>query len=184
MTQKTEEEFGFEVLMAFLNESTGLIEINAGLLKDFVQKIRLQDRKNLIAEIEGKKEEHQHSIYTHCRSCHTWGVNMPNDKTCGNCENTEDTTTYFPDKSFNEGLDTVLSIIKADLKMKNKKMKLAICPQCKTTVELNGSLVIRLKQSSLFRFHKDCLREFGQEMIKMADPLAFKDTAYNENISV
>lgn len=39
---------------------------------------------------------HDHSIYVHCRSCHTWGVCMPMEKVCGNCGNEVDTTKYFP----------------------------------------------------------------------------------------
>ena len=81
---------------------------------DFIQKILLSERTKTLDEVVGKmpeEREHQHSIYTHCRSCHTWGVNMPNDRVCGNCGNTEDTTTYYPDDNYNTCLAEVKSII-------------------------------------------------------------------------
>lgn len=28
---------------------------------------------------------HQHSIYCWCPECHNFGINLPNDPTCGNC---------------------------------------------------------------------------------------------------
>ncbi len=48
----------------------------------------------LLAELRERKE-HEHSIYTHCWECNKWGINMPNDKTCGNCGST-DITDYYP----------------------------------------------------------------------------------------
>ena len=44
-------------------------------------------------------ENAQHSIYVHCRACHKWGVNMPHDRVCGNCGDTENTTAYYPEES-------------------------------------------------------------------------------------
>jgi len=44
------------------------------------------------------KGKFDHSIYQHCRSCHSWGVPKMDEyrKVCGNCGNKTDTTIYFP----------------------------------------------------------------------------------------
>lgn len=36
-----------------------------------------------------------HSVYTHCLSCGAWGINLPLDKICGNCNKDTDTYTYY-----------------------------------------------------------------------------------------
>ena len=55
-----------------------------------------------------------HSVYTHCLSCSTWGVNMPLDKICGNCGKSTDTYTYYD----SETISLLLSSQKLDLKKK------------------------------------------------------------------
>lgn len=41
--------------------------------------------------LEGKNV---HSVYTLCYECSTWGINLPGNKQCGNC-NSMDTMTYY-----------------------------------------------------------------------------------------
>lgn len=51
-------------------------------------------------DIEGKNE---HSIYTHCLNCYSWGINFPFEKECGNCGSSE-TLTYYDSKTINNYL--------------------------------------------------------------------------------
>lgn len=41
--------------------------------------------------------EHEHSIFVHCLLCGLWGINMPFEKECGNC-NSKETVTYYPEE--------------------------------------------------------------------------------------
>jgi hypothetical protein len=31
------------------------------------------------------KHEHDHSVYTRCLECKSWGINLPSETRCGNC---------------------------------------------------------------------------------------------------
>jgi len=44
---------------------------------------------------KGAVGKNVHSVYVHCNSCYSWGVNLPLEKECGNCGNTEDAFTYY-----------------------------------------------------------------------------------------
>ena len=41
------------------------------------------------------KRESEHSVFTRCLDCGNWGVNMPEDPVCGNCQG-QNTIEYFP----------------------------------------------------------------------------------------
>jgi len=51
-------------------------------------------------DIQGKNE---HSVYTHCLNCHSWGINGPFETECGNCGSNE-TLTYYDSKTINNYL--------------------------------------------------------------------------------
>ena len=53
-------------------------------------------------DIQGKN---QHSVYTHCLNCHSWGINGPFGTECGNCLS-NDTLTYYDSKTINDYLIT------------------------------------------------------------------------------
>jgi len=44
---------------------------------------------------KGAEGKNVHSAYVYCNSCYSWGVNLPLEKECGGCGNTEDTFTYY-----------------------------------------------------------------------------------------
>lgn len=46
-----------------------------------------------------------HSVYTHCLSCHTWGINLPLEKVCGNCGKDTDTYTYYDSETISSLLE-------------------------------------------------------------------------------
>lgn len=57
--------------------------------------------------IEVEKElvgKNLHSVYTHCLSCHSWGINMPLNKVCGNCGKNTDTYTYYDSETIASAL--------------------------------------------------------------------------------
>ena len=41
-----------------------------------------------------EKLYNKHSVYTHCNECKMFGINLPDDRKCGNC-NSEDTNIYY-----------------------------------------------------------------------------------------
>lgn len=41
------------------------------------------------------RNQHEHSIYTMCWHCHSWGINLPGNTVCGDC-GSDDTTIYYP----------------------------------------------------------------------------------------
>jgi hypothetical protein len=41
--------------------------------------------------------KHNHSIYSLCHECKSWGVNGVGNTKCGNCGSL-DTTTYYPEE--------------------------------------------------------------------------------------
>lgn len=47
--------------------------------------------KELKEELVGKNT---HSVYVRCNECQKFGINMPLDNVCGNC-NSKDTVTYY-----------------------------------------------------------------------------------------
>lgn len=97
---KTAKEIVKDILIE-LTDKTGF-DFSSSALDAFTEAESklLQEMKTAAMAMVVEEREHRHSIYTHCRACHTWGINMPNDKVCGNCGNKEDTTTYYPDDSF------------------------------------------------------------------------------------
>jgi len=44
-----------------------------------------------------------HSVYTLCNECHTWGVNYPGSKECGNC-GSFDTMVYYDEETVAQAL--------------------------------------------------------------------------------
>ena len=44
---------------------------------------------------------HTHSVYTLCHECRSWGINLPDNVRCGNCQS-KDTTLYRPPCCFEE----------------------------------------------------------------------------------
>ena len=55
-----------------------------------------------------------HSVYTHCRNCWMWGINMPLDKVCGNCGKTTDIETYYDSETITKLLDESVQEAKAE----------------------------------------------------------------------
>jgi hypothetical protein len=39
---------------------------------------------------------HEHSVYTRCSECQSWGINLPGETRCGNCS-AEGGVLYVPD---------------------------------------------------------------------------------------
>jgi len=56
----------------------------------------MTDTQKILEEFEkGAEGKNVHSVYVYCNSCFSWGVNLPLEKECGSCGNTEDTFTYY-----------------------------------------------------------------------------------------
>lgn len=72
--------------------------------------VQLANNKRILAnwvtetELAGKNI---HSVYTLCFKCHSWGINLPHNHNCGNCNST-DTTTYYD-------IDTVTKYVRDSL---------------------------------------------------------------------
>ncbi len=62
----------------------------------------------LSAEMEKKLiNKNVHSVYTLCYECHGWGVNLPLNHKCGNC-NSSDTMIYYDIETVTLALATAL----------------------------------------------------------------------------
>ena len=56
----------------------------------------MTDTQKILEEFDkGAVGKNVHSVYVYCNSCFSWGVNLPLEKECGNCGNTEDAFTYY-----------------------------------------------------------------------------------------
>ena len=77
------------------NEYTLDIDIFNEML-NFISTLIAKKQKEVIEAVLPKDGENIHSVYTICWDCLTWGVNVPNNKTCGNC-GSKNTSEYFPD---------------------------------------------------------------------------------------
>lgn len=65
-----------------------------------------------------------HSVYVHCISCGTWGVNMPLEKTCGNCSKDTDTYVYYDSETIRNFLiSSQIKLLEAELDRKKGMMK-------------------------------------------------------------
>lgn len=64
--------------------------------RDFLRTMGRKIVETTMAAVTVEEGENQHSVYTRCWDCLTWGVGFPNDKVCGNCNSTN-TSEYWPD---------------------------------------------------------------------------------------
>ena len=59
------------------------------------------DHKEFMKSEEARMESegphtHEHSVYTRCLECQSWGINLPGETRCGNCS-AEGGVLYVPD---------------------------------------------------------------------------------------
>ena len=59
------------------------------------------DHKEFMKSEEARMESegphtHEHSVYTRCLECQSWGINLPGETRCGNCS-AEGCVLYVPD---------------------------------------------------------------------------------------
>ena len=47
--------------------------------------LALQKKQPAIVYAFEKKIKNKHSVYTLCPNCRTWGINIPGNKMCGDC---------------------------------------------------------------------------------------------------
>lgn len=60
-------------------------------------------------EIVGKN---QHSVWTKCKQCLQFGINMPLEKKCGNCGYTE-TITYYDAETIQKFINSLIERFKS-----------------------------------------------------------------------
>jgi len=68
-----------------------------------------------------------HSVYTLCNECHTWGVNYPGSKECGNC-GSFDTMVYYDE-------ETVAQALQDQRLLDQNKTKRAYCEVCHVFID-------------------------------------------------
>lgn len=52
--------------------------------------------------------KNKHSVYTLCPNCHTWGINMPGEKMCGDC-NFPYGITYYSAEDVNNLIKKIIA---------------------------------------------------------------------------
>lgn len=100
------------------------------------------NKPQLSAEMEKRLiGKNVHSVYTRCFVCHSWGVNLPLNHQCGNC-NSNETTVYYDIETIAQALATaleeerekVLSEVEGWLVDEFTEEDEWICPKCGNTV--------------------------------------------------
>ena len=92
-----------------------------------------------------------HSVYTLCFECHSWGVNLPLNHQCGNC-NSNDTVTYYDTETVSQAIlkerNRVVEIVENEIGRQNGLR--AGCPYCGNDLcdcESGEKTAIRIRQN-------------------------------------